>query len=346
MKPKISIIIPCYNVEKYIERCAKSLVDQTIGIEDLELIFVNDASTDSTLSMLLEIEKAYPNNILVINSLKNGKQGTAKNIGMQYATADYIGFVDSDDWIECDMYEKLYSKIKEYNCDFAGCCFVQDYRNGKSIETANGEDIFLKINTNEERKDFLNLDLGGGVVSKLYRKSLITDNQIFFPEQLKYEDNYWYSMIKLYVTSVYILKENLYHYCINPGSTVQSVNAPHHLDRLKIEVMKLDAYKEKGVFDTFHSEIELEFLNLFYINTLFILFTKFAPIPVDVIYIMQKTVLELFPNYKNNSYFIDTPSKYHPFLNTIDINWDEDQWNKLANKYKEIINNRTIINNN
>jgi len=247
MKPLISIIIPCYNVEKYIKRCIKSLIAQSIGIANLELIFVNDASTDSTLNMLSEIEREYPESIIVINLSENSKQGTARNIGMQYANAGYIGFVDSDDWIEFDMYEKLYSKIQEYNCDLVECGMFKDSPNGKFVGTAKGEDIFWEVNTVKNRKKLWIEDwgCGSGCFGKLYRKSLIVDNKILFPEHLKYEDNYWNSIIKLYVNTAYALKENLYHYCVNDGSTIHSINAKHHLDRFKIEIMKLDTYTMK-----------------------------------------------------------------------------------------------------
>ena len=104
----LSIIIPCYNSELYLDRCIKSLLSQTLGSNHLEFIFVNDASTECTLPILHKSETMYPNLITVINSSTNLKQGGARNLGLQYASGDYVGFVDSDDWIEPDMYEQLY----------------------------------------------------------------------------------------------------------------------------------------------------------------------------------------------------------------------------------------------
>lgn len=93
MKPLISIIIPCYNVEKYIDRCLESVVNQTIGIENLEVLCVNDASTDGTLNKLHSWERRYPNEIAVITYEVNQRQGGARNIGMKYANAEYFGFI-------------------------------------------------------------------------------------------------------------------------------------------------------------------------------------------------------------------------------------------------------------
>ena len=117
MSKKISIIIPCYNVEKYIDRCIRSLVKQTIGIEQLELICVDDASTDGTVEKLKRWEKRFPASILLILCEQNGKQGTARNIGFSHANADYIGYVDADDWVEDSMFEKLYDAALENDTD-------------------------------------------------------------------------------------------------------------------------------------------------------------------------------------------------------------------------------------
>mgnify|MGYP001468111330 CR=1 FL=1 len=340
MKPKISVIIPCYNSEQYIKRCVHSLISQTIGIENLELIFVNDASTDSTLSILKDFETQYPDNIIIVDLPQNRKQGAARNVGLNYASADYIGFIDSDDWIEEDMYAKLYSKMQDYNCDIVGCCKVDEYGE-KSVGHAAGEELFLTINSVEDRKALLHLGNSGGIGSiftKIYRKSLILDNGVYFPEEMAYEDNYWMAIILLHINSICIIKENLYHYCIHPGSTVTSINAKHHLDRLKIELMKLDKYSEKGVLDIYRNEIEIQFLNLFYKNTLHILFTKFTELPFNVIKFMQRVVLKEFPNYKSNPYFLSSHILYDPIFDTIELDWDEEQWNMFADEYRKIIN--------
>ena len=108
---EISIIIPCYNVEKYLMRCFLSLKNQTIGIENLELIFVDDASTDDTWDIIQKIENKYSQNVIAVHCDENGRQGRARNIGMTYATAEYIGFVDSDDWVEPNMFEILLDEM-------------------------------------------------------------------------------------------------------------------------------------------------------------------------------------------------------------------------------------------
>lgn len=333
MIPKISIIIPCYNVEKYINKCINSLLNQTIGLDNLQLIFVNDASTDNTLSILTKYEKEYSDSILVIDCAKNGKQGTARNIGIEYATANYIGFVDSDDYIDTQMYEKLYNKIVETNCDVVCCGYFVKSEYDNIIDTFIYKDTYIKINNISDRKNLLMLTLSGGIWNKLYKKSIIIDNNVFFPENLMYEDNYWSRILKLCIDSIYIISEPLYNYIQHPNSTIHSFNNPHHFDRLTIELMKIDKFKELNLFDLYHDEIELEFLNLFYLNSLHIFFTRFDQPPIEIINFMKEKILEIFPKWKSNFYLINFKEKYHPFFDTIEKNMTITDWNNLSNKY-------------
>lgn len=336
--PLVSVIIPCYNVEQYIERCINSLIQQTIGLENLELIFIDDVSTDSTLSILLNLEKKYPDSVMIVKSPNNRKQGGARNLGIQYASCDYISFVDADDWVEPNMYEKLYSKVSGRNFDVVVSRTFFDYPDGR-CEGYIGESDKIIIIEDNNIKDQLNMDLDSGVWNKLYKKTMIIDNNLWFPENLRYEDNYWLSILKLYVQNTYILEEKFYHYCIRLDSTVTGENSPHHLDRLEIELMKLEKYKSLGVFDICHDEIEINFLNLFYVNTLHILFTKFNPIPVDLIQKIIKITLELFPNYRKNRYLLESPDKFHQFLDYLDKQLSEEEWLIIAMSYLKVINN-------
>ena len=110
---KVSVIIPCYNAERYIETCMNSLLNQTIGFSNLEVILINDASTDQTLQRLYDYEKQYPDNIMVINYEENKRQGYARNLGIQYSSAKYLTFLDVDDYVSAEMMEKMYLKMEE-----------------------------------------------------------------------------------------------------------------------------------------------------------------------------------------------------------------------------------------
>lgn len=111
---KVSVIIPCFNATKYLPKCFMSLVQQTIGIDQIELIFVDDASTDedATWNMLQEFERAYPESIKILKLEENMRQGGARNVALQYATGEYIAFVDADDFVSENFLLETYEKPK------------------------------------------------------------------------------------------------------------------------------------------------------------------------------------------------------------------------------------------
>ncbi|MCH5266859.1 MAG: DUF2920 family protein [Lachnospiraceae bacterium] len=336
----ISIIVPCYNVEKYIDRCVESLVNQTIGIEKLELIFVNDASTDSTLEHLAEWEEKYPESIIVINCEENHKQGAARNTGLFYSSASYIGYVDSDDWVDVTMYEKMYEKVEKHHPDVVCVLYTRDEQDGtiqmQSDKKENG-DRYVEITDVEGRKRFFTEKLTGGVWSGIYRKELLIKEEIQFPEDLRYEDNYWGAIRDLVIGSYYIINEHLYHYMINETSTIMEKDATHHLDRLVIELMKVEEYKRRGALDDYHDEIEFSFLKLYFINTIRILFVRFSEIPYDIIYTMQDNVRELFPNYEKNPYLETLPQLQQELLKMVAAPLDKEKIDILAGAYRKVL---------
>ena len=276
----ISIIIPCYNVEKYIDRCMESVVNQTIGIDNLEVILVNDASTDGTLDKLYQWEKKFADNIMVVTYEENLRQGGARNVGLNYASSDYIGFVDSDDWIETTMYEKLYNRIKEENCDVVKGRFIRETYPGQyKVDECVGEI--------------------GSFCTGLYLKKIIVDNKVYFPEKVAYEDNYWSTVLKIYIQREIIIEDIVYHYFVNEQSTVTTRNALHHFDRLDIEIGIVEEYKRRGFFEKYKEELEAQFIQRFYLNTWYIIFLRFDYIP-DILEDMKKVIFDYFPNYKEN----------------------------------------------
>lgn len=334
MDKLISVIIPCYNVEKFIDRCMNSLINQTIGLQHLELIVVNDASTDHTLDKLKKYESRYPDNILLIDLPENIKQGGARNIGLQYATADHIGFVDSDDWIEPTMYEQLYEKAMKYDCDLVSCKFRRVFEEGDPMgRTGKGDQLYF-IESESDRKRFIIDGLEGGIWCNLYKKSIILDYELIFPERITYEDNFWLPVLLFYVNKVYILEEYLYHYFVNMQSTILSKNSFHHLDRLTIELMKLEEYRNRGVYEKYHREIEYLFLKMYFINTLNILFTRFNRFPEGIFDLMQEGVIKNFPDYINNPHIESMSNAELYFLSLVNIKLTTEQIETLGERYR------------
>lgn len=122
---KVSILVPCYNSEKYIDKCINSILHQTL--DDVEIICINDGSTDNTLKVLQNFEKNNPK-IRVVDK-KNSGYGASLNLGFSISKGEYIGIVESDDFIENTMYELLYDNAKKYDLDISRCCFNYYYSN-------------------------------------------------------------------------------------------------------------------------------------------------------------------------------------------------------------------------
>ena len=298
---KISVIIPCFNAVEYLDKCMTSIIEQTIGVDSLEIITVNDASTDHTYQKLLEWEHRYPQSIMVINCEKNGKQGTARNIGLQYASSNYICFIDSDDWIDSHAFELMYQKAIQYNCDVVACGFQDEpTRNPSSPNPTEGRDQFYIVENDTDRGAFFGVNLGMGVLGNLFRRTLLTDNNICFPEGIFYEDEYWYSLVLNYITRAYVVNQIFYHYYLRPNSTIHTCNSSHQLDRAYVEELKLQELINRGIFDRFPEIYEHEFILHYYMQMCYVLFVQFDIIQYDTIRMLHDNTYKLFPNYKNN----------------------------------------------
>ncbi len=129
MKPKLTVIIPVYNAEKYIERMLDSVLSQTLT--NIEVIIINDCSSDLSWDILLKYAKK-DKRIILLNNTKNVGTGASRNKGIIYATGKYIGFVDNDDWVDNDYFEKMVSKIEENNSEVCVCMKITNHTNGKS----------------------------------------------------------------------------------------------------------------------------------------------------------------------------------------------------------------------
>ena len=127
---KVSVIVPAYNVEDTLFDCVASLIMQTL--QEIEIIIVNDCSTDHTFMCMQMLEEKFPDKLIIIDSNENRGPGGARNLGLEYASGEYIGFVDSDDYVSKDMYEKMYDEAVKTGYDIIDCGYV-DEANHKSI---------------------------------------------------------------------------------------------------------------------------------------------------------------------------------------------------------------------
>ena len=222
MNKDISIIVPIYNAEKYLNKCIDSLVNQTK--EELEIILVNDGSTDNSENIIKEYKDKR------IKYFKNENQGIGKtrNFGIEQATGKYIMFVDSDDYIEKDACEKLYSKAVNNNLDIVICDFFKVYDSGETeqITIPDFKDSSLK-----ENPDIITEFLAPW--AKLYSRKMIIDNNIRFVENLKYEDAPFVIESLCCANKIGKLNECLNYYLVHTNSET-TVRDKRCFDILKI----------------------------------------------------------------------------------------------------------------
>lgn len=242
---KVSIIIPIYNVEKYLKRCLESVVNQTL--DDIEIILVNDGSTDNSSKIALEYAKDYPKKITYLEK-ENGGLSDARNYGMKYATGEYIAFLDSDDYIENDAYELMYKKAKEENADYVECDFCWEYPN--KIK----EDKRIKYENKKEMLSFVRVVAW----NKLIRRKIITENNLIFPKGLRYEDvEFTYKLIPHLNKTSYVDK-CFVHY-IQRENSIANVQNERTAEIFTVLDNVIEYYKQNNIYEQYKNELEYNY---------------------------------------------------------------------------------------
>ena len=306
---QLSIIVPVYNMaaEGKLNFCLDSLINQTIT--DYEIIAVDDCSTDNSLDVLKEYERKYPDKFHAIHSPVNKRQGGAKNIGIKEAKGEWIGFIDSDDWIVPDFYERLITRAKETGADIVGCdyCLVDHHTFEATAGVHNNYIEQTGVLDHEKRKSLI-LN-SGSLVIKIYKRQFILDNDLFFPEGIFYEDN---AVGKSYVIlnkHFEYIDEPLYFYYQHGTSTVHTISERRCQDRVDAAKIMIEQAKKFGYYDEFYSELEYSFTVLHYINTLFTYMVGVKRVKKSFVEKLGQEVREYFPNFQRNPYYVE---KTHP----------------------------------
>lgn len=210
----VSVIVPVYNMEDYLERCLDSLVNQTL--ESLEIICVDDGSKDSSGAILDKYAAEYPS-VTVIHSLNCGVSN-ARNTGLERASGRYVGFVDSDDYVSLDMFEKLYDAAEKNSVDIVQC---SNDRKGKRRKSAFfcGEDEIVTA--------FIDGEITNSVCDKLYSRNVVGD--INFPQDLRFAEDFEFNArVLCRANYFFLLPDVLYHYTVREGSeTHLEINDSH-----------------------------------------------------------------------------------------------------------------------
>jgi len=293
--PKVSVIVPVYNVEPYISKCLDSLADQTL--KDFEAIIVNDGSTDNSQKIIDDYTKAYPN-IFKPFTKKNGGQSDARNYGLDRATGDYIYFLDSDDYIDETTLEKMYNKAIEK--DF--CIVASDFEHVYDDSNQNkyiSADVPHDLYTIDEIKSLM-INIYGVTTNKVYKKALF--------ESERFKKGVWYEDIEIlyrllpHAKTIGIIKEDLYKYYQRQSGNIMSIYNAHVYDYVDNMNGLVEYYKNNDLYDEFYPELEYVYVR--YILATFI--KTAAQFEKDeykkAVNIAIENVRKTFPNYKKNKY--------------------------------------------
>lgn len=300
---KLSIIVPVYNMTAggKLQYCLDSLLSQ--AMEDYEIIAVDDKSTDNSLEVLREYEAKYPEKIRVIASPENRRQGGAKNLGLDAACGEWIGFMDSDDWAAADMFPKLLQKAQETGADVVGCDYL------RTEETGLEEGVPVTNNTSEQtgvlddEKYRLLIIKPGSMVIKIYRRELFEENAIRFPEKMFYEDNAIGVLPLLHAKRFERVEECLYFYYQHAGSTVHKVSMERCMDRVRAAEIYLEECRKRGFYEKYKPEIEYKVFELGYRNTLFSYLQSEKWPSYKFVVQMQSFLKEKTPDFAKNPYY-------------------------------------------
>lgn len=292
----ISIIVPAYNAEKYLEKCLNSLVNQTKN--NIEIIVINDGSTDDTEKIILNFKEKYPQMIKYIFQ-ENSGQSVARNKGIEIAVGKYIAFVDSDDYVEKCMFEVIYNKAIEKDFDVVAsnvnCIYPK-----KNVKISSGIKFESVSLTRNEKSDLLR-NMYPVVWNKIYKKELFENKKILFEPDLWFEDVLFLYKLIPYIKSIGFVEDVLYQY-VQRQNSVTYTYSDKLLDIYNMLEKLVNFYKENGL-DEFTNEIE-------YIYVRYMLATYIKRLAKakdkkkfdEGVKFAKDEVYKHFPNYRNNMY--------------------------------------------
>lgn len=248
-QPKVSIIVPVYNVEKFLDRCLNSLINQTL--KEIEIICINDGSVDNSLQILEKFAK-QDDRITILNQ-KNSGQSTARNRGIDKASGIYLGFVDSDDWVDLNYFEKLYTAAEKYNCDMAVSGIIRLHKWNKKFHLKFEEE---KVTDNTDEKfELCDVPELSYVWNKIYKRESFIQKKLQFEEGIFFEDVIMTPKILYYLGKLVTVPDTYYYYWRNPNSTVTKRTDKVKNDSIYAHNKAIEFIKEHNIDISSHEPI-------------------------------------------------------------------------------------------
>ncbi len=317
---KISVIIACFNAAQWVGQCYESLKNQTMDMDDLELIFVDDSSTDEgkTWNALMEIESDSPDSVMLIRLEENMRQGGARNVAMQYMSGKYMMFLDADDIYRPETCQELYDLAEQNDADIIQFDHEIVWRDMDDVtipeRTTEGYQCFFHFDDNpDERRAFLIGAAGGfGCTNKIYRTELIRTAGVRFAEHRVYEEPRFVYPLFLYARNFMLIETKYYIYRKHMDSTMTSELGVKLYDHPEVQLELWNDLVCVGLVNgEFHREIEYHFLYSYFMETICFSVINNGSLSLEYFSSMQKKCMELCPDFISNPYVMGNEGLIH-----------------------------------
>ncbi len=286
---KISTIIPVYNTSKYLKKCIDSIINQSIGFQNIELIMINDGSTDNSEQIIKEYQSRYDNIKYIYQ--KNSGQASARNKGLDIATGEYISFVDSDDWIDQDMYVELYHSAISANYDIVTCDYT--FIKGDKKEYVSFDFI------PDSNKNFIVMNTGP--CNMIIKKAFLETEKFEFPVGIIYED--LASIPSLGIdANIMHLKQSFYNYLVRENSTMNKKSYSSKMEDIFLSLENLyTIFQTKDSKNDYREELEFLYIRRLMMSAS-LRFISYGD-PNQCIKRIKKEIQLKFPNWRKNKYY-------------------------------------------
>ena len=299
---KVSVILPVYGVAQYIERCAQSLLSQTL--QEMEFIFVDDHGPDNSIEIVKNLIAGNPreSQFVFLRPPHNLGAGMARNFGIPHANGEYIAFVDSDDWVEPSMFEKLYQQA--LSCDHSDLCYCQlskDFLDGRPSAAVSNPSIpqgFLSI---EDKRYFLSHYVSL-FSTYIYKREMVSRNNIHFPESRSADDSFFITSALVFAESMAHVDEPLYHYILRPGSVTTTKDSNKYQKRLATFNSLMQYLKDAGVYEKFKDEIDFIYFKKGYLSSVFNYLSNSLEPQKETVLQIRSEMISQIPDYAANPY--------------------------------------------
>ena len=302
-KKMISVIIPTYNVEDYIKRLTDNLKEQTIGIENLDIIFVDDCSLDTTRKLLYDFKNEYEGNVSIYTSSKHELQGHCRNVGISYAIGDYIAFLDADDTLAPEALELSYNKATEYDADLV----IFKWKKEGDRPGPTGVNFFTEIKTPKDRLDFFlkhTNEITRACWDKLYKREFVQRYNLEFSEHVWDEESLFTTPALMLAERIYYLNYILYNYNTKRMDSSAHImtrnNLDNTLDNAVTWARTYDKLRSLGIIEKNFELFEWWFtVNFLYLSWDFNENRKYSLTPEEI-QLLYSYLTDRFPDWNKN----------------------------------------------